>query len=140
MATLNLTTKEFADVAMIWLFDQVMNPEQVKNEIMKEFIKEHKGKLKAPLMAYYFDTGMESRYRYRRISGAFDGSDLGIHQIRISPDKELKKKVEKEGKLKKLAKTVIKKVLNREELNMEDVNILKEISDDNNEILVERES
>ena len=30
MATLNLTAKEFGDIAMIWLFDQIMNPEQVK--------------------------------------------------------------------------------------------------------------
>ena len=40
MATLNLTSSDFADIAMIWLFDQVMNPEQVKNQNFKDFIIE----------------------------------------------------------------------------------------------------
>ena len=127
MATLNLTVNEFTDVAMIWLFDQVMNPEQVTNKTMQEFIKDHKGKVKAPLMAYYFDTSMEARYNYRKISGAFDGSDSGIQQIRIAPDKKTKEKAEKEGKLKKLAKKVIKKVLKKEDITLEDMNLLKEM-------------
>ena len=137
MATLNLTVNEFADVAMIWLFDQVMNEEQVTSKNMQEFIRDHKGKVKAPLMAYYFDTSMESRYNYRRISGVFDGTDNGVQQIRISPNKKGKEKVEKEGKLKKLAKKIIKKVLKKEELSLEDYQILKEITDGDNEILVE---
>lgn len=128
MATLNLDTKEFADIAMIWLFDQIVNPEQVTNERLYEFIDRRGSKLKSTLMKYYLDTDTETRLRYRRISSVFDGSDKGIQQIRISPDLESKEKDKKEGKLKKLAKKVIKKVLAKEELTQEDVKILMEIN------------
>jgi hypothetical protein len=130
MATLNLTASEFADVAMIWLFDQVMNPEQVQNENLQEFIKDHKGKLKAPLMAYYFTTEQDSRFGYRRISGVFDGKDKSPQQIRIYPDKDEKdKKKKKEGIIKKAVKAAIKKVLTKEDLTLEDIKILKEVQD-----------
>jgi hypothetical protein len=131
MATVNVTASEFADVAMIWLFDQVMNPEQVQNENLKEFIKDHKGKLKSPLMAYYFSTDQSSRFDYRRIGSIFEGKSSSVQQIRIYPDdsqKENKKK--KEGKIKTAVKRAIKKVLAKEELTLEDINMLKEIEND----------
>ena len=134
MATLSLTTKEFADVAMIWLFDQVMNPEQITNETLAEFVREHKGKLKTPLMAYYFDTDSQRRFDYRRISGIFDGSDKSTQQIKINPDTESK---EKEKKKEGLVKKIIKKVLAKEELTLEDMIMLKEVQDADDEVLVE---
>jgi len=131
MATLNVTTSEFADIAMIWLFDQVMNPEQVKNPRLQEFIKDHKGKIKSPLMAYYFDTDTSSRFDYRRIGGIFEGKSGSVQQIRIYPDDtEKEKKKNKEGILKKVAKKVINKVLAKEELTLEDMQMLKEIEHD----------
>jgi len=48
MATLNLTASEFSDIGMIWLFDQVMNPEQIQNAAMKESIEKHSSKIKTP--------------------------------------------------------------------------------------------
>lgn len=134
MATLNVTAKEFADIAMIWLFDQVMNPEQVNNPRMKEFIKDHKGKLKSPLMAYYFSTDTESRFDYRRIGGIFEGKGGSVQQIRIYPDDvEKEKKKDKDGIVKKAIKKAVKKVLNKEELSLEDIKILKEITNTNYE-------
>ena len=56
MATLNLTPKKFADIAMIWLFDHVMNPEQVKNEKLREFLETHRNKLRPSLIQYYLNT------------------------------------------------------------------------------------
>jgi hypothetical protein len=131
MATVNVTATEFADLAMIWLFDQVMNPDQVKNERLKEFIKENKNKMKSSLMAYYFDTPYDTRNDYRRIEGIFERSTQNFQQIKIYPDKNIKdKKKKKEGILKTAAKKVIKKMLAKEELTLEDMQILKEIEND----------
>ncbi len=138
MATLNVTASEFADVAMIWLFDQVMNPEQVNNPRLAEFIKDHKGKVKSPLMAYYFETDPESRFDYRRIGGIFDGKSSSVQQIRIYPDEvEKEQKKKKEGIIKKVVKKAIKKVLAKEDLTLEDIKMLKEITNANYEIYEE---
>ena len=126
MATLNLTSSEFGDIAMIWLFDQVMNPEQVQNENLKEFIDNHRSKIRTPLMKYYLDSDSEKRLKYKRIKGIFDGSASAIQQIRIGPDEEINKlKDKKDG----LVKKVIKKVLLKQSLSIEDEQMLKEIID-----------
>lgn len=129
MATLNIDTKEFADLVMIWLFDQVVNPEQVTSENLLHFLEKHGTKLKSSLMKYYFDTDPQTRMKYRRISGVFNATNKDIQSIRISPDLESREKDKKEGKLKKLAKAVIKKILTKEELTKEDMDLLIEIED-----------
>lgn len=123
MATLNLNTEEFADIGMIWLFDQLMNPEQIKSEALKEFIKSHGSKLKTPLMKYYLDTGSEPRVKYKRIKGVFDGSDKSIQQIRIGPDDKIDKV--KKGK-KGIVKKILNKIIAKEQLTIEDEKYLKE--------------
>jgi len=126
MATLNLTSSEFADIALIWLFDQAMNPDQVKNERFKDFLDKNSPKLKAPLIKYYLDTDSDKRLMYKRIKGVFEG-DNAIQQIRIGPDGEIDKvKSEKEGIMKK----IIKKVLLKQSLSIEDENMLKELRDE----------
>lgn len=134
MATLNLTSKEFADVAMVWLFDQVMNPEQVTNEDLKDFIEKHSSKLKTPLLKYYLGTDSEVRLRYRRIGGVFDGSDKSIQQIRIGPVEKIEKA--KKGK-NGIVKKIIKKVLKKEQISVTDIKQLKEMEDVYKEILNE---
>jgi hypothetical protein len=121
MATLNLTTTEFADIGMIWLFDQVMNPEQVKSKDLKEFIKANGSKLKTPLMKYYLDTGSEPRVKYKRIKGVFDGSDKSIQQIRIGPDEQIDKVKKEKG----IVKKILKKIIAKEQLNLKDTIIIK---------------
>lgn len=125
MATLNLDTNEFADIAIIWLFDQIMNPEQVQSEKLLNFIEDHRSKIRTPLMKYYLDSGSEARIRYKRIKGVFDGSDDSIQQIRIGPSEKIEKENKKEG----IVKKIIKKILAKEELTLEDVKILKEINE-----------
>jgi len=130
MATLNLTKEEFADIAMIWLFDQVFNEEQVDNERLKNFIDKHSSKIKTPLLKYYLDSDSETRLRYKRIKGIFDGSNDSIQQIRIGPSEKIKGiNVKKEGKIKTAIKKVIKKVLNKEEITLEEYKMLNEIED-----------
>lgn len=128
MATLNLTTDEFFDIVMIYLFDQYMNPDQIKgNKHAKEFIENTSGRLKQALMKYYLDSETKNRFRYKRLKGVFDGSDNQVNQIRIRPpEKSEEEAEEKESKLKKLAKKIIGKVLKKEEISKEDINILNE--------------
>ena len=126
MATLNLTKEEFADIAMIWLFDQVMNPEQIDNKTMKEFISSHSSKIKSPLIKFYLDTDNESRLRYKRIKGIFDGSNESVQQIRIGPSDKIKDI--KKGK-KGIIKKILSKVLKKEELSLEEKTLLKEMYD-----------
>ena len=121
-----LNSSGFADLAMIWLFDQIMNPEQIKNPRFREFIKGNRSKIKAGAMKYYLDSDTTKRLNYKRISGIFKGTDKAIQQIRIGPDDEIEKlKDTKDGVVKK----VIKKLLKRESLTLEDEQILKEIID-----------
>jgi hypothetical protein len=131
MAKLNLTTNQFSDVAMIWLFDQVMNPEQITNERLKEWVDENRGRLKSPLMAYYFDSPPTMRQKYRWIGGAFDGTDKSAQDIRIYPnEKEKEKNKKKDGILKKIVKKVIKKaLLKKEGYSNEELQMLKEVHD-----------
>jgi len=126
MATLNLTTDEFADIAIIWLFDQFMNPEQVGSKNLKEFIEDHRSKIRTPLMKYYLDSDSEMRLRYKRIKGVFDGSDKAIQQIRIGPSEKIEKEKKKEG----IVKKIIKKIMKKEELTLDDEKLLKEIQNE----------
>ncbi len=123
MATLNLTTSEFADIGMIWLFDQVMNPEQIQSKRLKEFLEKHGSKIKSPLMKYYLDTDGKPRIRYRRIKGVFDGSNQSVQQIRVGPDDKIEKiKKGKEG----IVKKILKKLIKKEQLSLEDESFLNE--------------
>jgi hypothetical protein len=126
MATLNLTTGEFADVAIIWLLDQMTNPEQITNPKFLEFVKGNKD-MKADLLSYYFGTSSMDRLNYRRISGIFNGSTNSIQQIRIGPEEKIEDEKKKDSKLKKFAKGVIKKLMKKEELNLEEKKYLQEM-------------
>lgn len=126
MATLNLNTEQFADVGMIWLFDQVMNPDQIQSEKLKDFINKHGSKIKTPLMKYYLDTTSEPRVQYKRIKGVFDGSDQSVQQIRIGPDDRIEKLNTKAGFSKKIKKVLKKIITKKEHLTLDDRNILKE--------------
>jgi hypothetical protein len=128
MATINLDKDEFGDIALIWLFDQIMNPEQTNSENLKAFIEQHGSKIKPALMKNYLQTDQFQRMQYKRIKGVFDGSDKSIQQIRIGPsEEELRKEKKKDGLVKKAVKTVIKKLMKKESITNADIKILKEI-------------
>ena len=112
---------------MIWLFDQIMNPDKVQNESLKKFIDQQSSKIKPSLIKYYLDSTSESRLKYKRIRGVFSGDDKTIHQIRIGPDDDIDKlKKGKEGIIKK----IIKKIVAKEQLTIEDENVLREMNYD----------
>lgn len=122
MATLNLTTREFPDIMLIWMFDQMVNQDQITNENFKEFLRENKD-LKSDLLRYYLNTDSEMRLRYKRIKKIFDGSDKSIQQIRIGPSEKLEKNKKKDGIIKK----VLKKLLTKEEITIEEIEELENI-------------
>lgn len=123
MATLNLDVSEFEKTILIFLFDSVMNPEQVKSESMKKFISNHSSKIKTPLMKTYLDSDSETRLRYKRIKGIFDGSSNSIQQIRIGPSEKIKGVEVKQG----IVKKILKKVLKKEELSLDESILLKRV-------------
>ncbi len=127
MATLNLTAKEFSDIGMIWLFDQIMNPEQIQNDNLKEFVDQHRSKIRTPLTKYYLDSGGEARLQYKRIKGVFSGKDKAVQQIRIGPDEKIKQIKKGKGEI---VKRIIKKLITKEHLTLEDEQILKELDYD----------
>lgn len=122
MAILNLTKDEFADIAIIWLFDQVINPNQINNERFKEFLFKEKTKMKSDLLAYYFDSPPMMKAKYKRIKGIFDGSNDSVQQIRIVPSEETEKEKSKEG----IVKKALKKILHKEEIELKDLKIINE--------------
>jgi len=129
MATLNLTTEEFADIVMLFLADKAVNPDKVAgNEKFNEFFNRQGSKIKAPLMKYYLDTDSQRRIEYKRIKKAFSGQDNNIHQIRFWASKDRKEKeVKKDGIVKKL----IKKLLLKQGLEHEEENQLREWIEEN---------
>ena len=126
MATLNLNNKEFANLVIIFLLDSITNPEQATSENLLNFLNKHGSTIKPALLKQYLNMDSEIRLKYRRISGVFSGADKSIQQIRISPELESEKPEKKEGKIKKIVKKVAKKLLTKEELTQEDIEILME--------------
>lgn len=126
MATLNLTPETFADIAMIWLFDHVMNPEQINNKAFADFVEKHDSKIKPALMKYYLDSIPTRRYEYKRIKDIFENSgSKSLHQIRIGPEKEIKKK-KKETTLQRLAKKAVGLKVEKGHIEREEAEILLE--------------
>jgi hypothetical protein len=92
MATLNLNRSEFENLVLIFLFDHVMNPEQITNDLFKDFIDQQGTKIKTQLMKSYLDSTGDEKLRYKRIGKLFDGTDKkSVHQIRVGQIKEERK-------------------------------------------------
>lgn len=122
MATLNINISEFEVLILTFLLDAVMNSEQIESDILKKFVKENGSKIRTQLTKAYLDSDSENRFKYKRIRGVFDGSDKSIQQIRITPDKVGEIENKKDGMIKK----ILKKVLKKEELSINDINMIKE--------------
>ena len=129
MANINITPDKFADIALMFLSDKIINPEIAKgNKNFDDFISENGTRIKAALLKYYLDTSSRQRVQYKRIRGIFDGTDKSRHQIRIVPSGKEKEEEEEEkesGVVSKIKK-IMKKVLLKQSLDMEEENILNE--------------
>jgi hypothetical protein len=121
MSTLNLNVSEFENLILIFLMDETLNPERIKNDIMKDFINDKGSIIKSSLIKAYLDSDTEIRLKYKYIKGVFEGKSTSVQEIRIKNGKE------KEEKKPGLIKKVINKVLRKEELSIEDMEVLNEI-------------
>jgi len=125
---LNLTPNEFADLVASFLFDKMLKPDKVvpNNEMFNEFIDKMIGKgAKSLLMSYYLNLPSEARLDYKRIKDVFKGGSG--HEIRIVPEdkKDIKDKKEKGGLIRKAVK-IVKKLLKKENVSKEELNLLLE--------------
>jgi len=100
---LNLSPNEFADLVASFLFDKMLKPDKVvpNNEMFNEFIDKMIGK------------GAKSL--------------CSTHEIRILPEdkKDKKDKKEKGGLVRKAIK-IVKKLLRKEDVSKEELNLLLE--------------
>ena len=116
MTTLNLTPKEYADLTVSFLLDKMLHPDEVVsgNENFNKLAEKFKNLgLKPHLTKYYIDMDSMARMNYKRIKDAFDESNDNPQTIKVNPRKVDKKKSkkEKEGFLKKVGKTILKKLI-----------------------------
>ena len=123
MATLNLSVSEFENLILIFLMDETLNPERIKNDIMKDFIDDKGSIIKSSLIKSYLDSDSQIRLQYKYIKGVFEGKSTSTQEIRIRQSKEDEKEEKKPGLIKK----VLNKVLRKEDLNIEDIEVLNEI-------------
>jgi len=126
---LNLSPNEFADLVASFLFDKMLKPDKVvpNNEMFNEFIDKMIGKgAKSLLMSYYLNLPSEARLDYKRIKDVFKGGG-STHEIRILPEdkKDKKDKKEKGGLVRKAIK-IVKKLLRKEDVSKEELNLLLE--------------
>ena len=81
-------------------------------------------------MGYYLNLPTEMRLDYKRIKDVLKGGS-SIHEIRILPDKEKDKEDKKEkGGLVRKAVKIVKKLLKKEEVSKEELNLLLETVQD----------
>ena len=130
MANLNLTPSEFADLVVSFLFDVMVNPGEivVTNESFQELIQ-LTGKLgaKPHFMKYYLDLNANDRTNYKRFKrtlepGAGSKSILTVNPVDVKEPK-------KDG-LTKIAKAVIKKLLLQQTVTPEELQLLKEYTEE----------
>ena len=124
MATINVTPKQFADLTVSFLLDKILHPDEVVSgdEEFDKFTTSIKGKgMKSALTQYYVKMDSQSRLDYKRIKDIFDGTTNDIQNIKVVPEKKIKKKdkKEKEGFLKRVGKAVLKKLIAQGPLSLD---------------------
>lgn len=135
MATLLLTPDEFADIALLFLADKAINPDKVAigNEAFDTFMEKNAGQIKNKLLKYYLDSPSQRRIDYKLIKKVFTDPKAGLQTIRIGPTKVVKGARVEKKKAKGIIKRLVKKILKKEELEQDEINLLVEFleEDDN---------
>ncbi len=69
MASINITSNEFANLVVLFLLDKVANPDEVvpNNDMFNEFIEKVGNKIKPQLVQYFLSLDAYSRVQYKRI-------------------------------------------------------------------------
>ena len=133
MATLNLTPEEFADIALLFLSDKAINPDEIVtgNEHFNDFMKRNAQQIKNKLLKYYLDADPIMRRDYKLIKDVFRGGN-GLQTIKIGPSKIVKPIRQEKSLAKKLIKGIVSKILKKESLESEEIDLLLEILEEDN--------
>lgn len=132
MAKLVLTTSEFADFVAAFLFDTMLHPDEliVENEKFNDLMKKiSKMGAKPYFMKYYLDMSADNRLNYKRFKPTLEPGATTKSVVEVNPS-DVKKAPKKKGKLTKIAKSVVKKLLLQQEVSQEEVDILNEVLED----------
>lgn len=124
-ANLVLTPSEFADLVLSFIFDKMVNPDEivVDNEDFSDIIKKMSKMGAQPLLLkYYLNLSADQRLNYKRIKNSLEIDATAQSQIRIKPEKHVP-----ESKLKNLAKKVVRKLLKKESLNHEEIELVQSL-------------
>lgn len=116
MSKINITSNEFSDIVVSFLFDKMLHPDEVSpdNDNFNKLIENMRGKgLKSLFMNYYLKMDSNMRVKYKRIKDTFDDTNKSSI-INIKPEKAKGdiQEPEKRG----LLKRVIGKILSHSEL------------------------
>lgn len=127
MANLNLTKSEFADLVVAFIFDSIVNSDEVvvENQKYHELIDNIARRGAKPLFTkYYLDMSADDRLNYKKLKRTLEtgGTTKSVIQVKPSDIKDLPKK----GGLAQLAKKVVKKLLLQQTVTEEEVNLLLE--------------
>jgi len=128
MSKANVTPSEFCDLVVCFLLDKILHPDEVvfKNKEFDKLSTQMTGKgLKPIFLQYYLDTNSSIRIRYKRIRKTLtDGNTGSIINIGTDGKKEVEEPVKKKESL---LKKVIKKLLKKEDLSIEEEETVKEL-------------
>lgn len=127
MANLNLTRSEFADLVVAFLFDTMVNPDDIiiENEKFHELINKIARMGAKPLfMKYYLDMTADDRLSYKKLKRTLETGGTVKSSIQVKPS-VIKAEPKKSG-LANLAKKVVKKLLLQQNVTPDELQLLKE--------------
>ena len=127
MANLILTRSEFADLVVAFIFDTIVNSDEVvvENEKYHELIDKIARRGAKPLFTkYYLDMKADERLNYKKLKRTLEVGGTTKSMIQIRPE-VVKDEPKKKG-LATMAKDVVKKLLLQQEISKEEANLLLE--------------
>jgi hypothetical protein len=126
MASLKLTTEEFADIVIAFLMDRIANPEVAAgNERFNNLMEVAKKSIRHSVLSSYLDMPPKQRVRYKKIQDVFRGGN-NAHRIVIGPSDEVKDIETTPKKKDSILKKVIKKIMDDDSYDLREKEILKE--------------
>ena len=115
---------EFANVIVSYIFDKMLHPDDVSagNEEFTKLISKISQMGGKPLfMKYYLNLDASERLQYKRIKDSLAPDATVASTITMKPVKFVP-----QGKLKSIAKKVIKKLLLKQSLDVEEIEMITE--------------
>ena len=134
MAKIQVDKDQFAYIVFSYLFDKLLHPAEVSagNEDFNKAMKKLKGLLMPVARDMYLEQPADLRMKYKLIKRGFrpESSQLGsIFIVAADKAKEVKPSI-----IKKLIKKVIKAISSSTEISSAEVDYIKEVLGDNDEI------